>query len=134
MRKYTDKNGLVVSLVKIEGSNDFHNLLEGGPGIIKKVRYLWSQKVMAEDGTFVHGMDELEESANSGDNASLPHCEIWTALLTAHRSFKDGVSSRSELNVYWYQEGEDPFKMLQNIISSISFDEYAKNVVWDDAS
>jgi hypothetical protein len=135
MRELKDKTGRIITIDKIEAEDAFQGVLEGTPYLIRKLRLISAQKYIEKQGYIFHSIHELQQDLDTcdKDSSDLPLREIWSAQVsTGAKYVNDHDKFRSDvLNIKWYQEGGDPFKKLNEIVSNLNFTKICRTEEWE---
>ena len=127
MRDLKDKQGVIVSIANISGTDSFDGMTEATPRMIRRWRLRKAQEKMQENpGVFYWGLEQLDKDIKNADTFDdWPAREAWNATVKT-RKFLGAVGDmyhyeNKQLDIFWYQEGDDPMETLRLIVSSIDF-------------
>ncbi|BBB68972.1 hypothetical protein UNDYM_4719 [Undibacterium sp. YM2] len=123
MRLLTDKAGFTATLESIHGLDSFSGLLEATPFLLRKLRQAQMRRTTEQPGHHFPGMDDLTQELRDmpSDYQVWPDKEYWYAKLV--RSPEWSANRRLFVVLYWYQEGDDPLKRLEEIVSTINLEQ-----------
>jgi len=135
MRQLSDKGGMKLQIDQIQGVNSFSGMIEGTPYLMRKFRLHCAKPFAEKPGHIFDSVEALEKDLEScePDSVDWPEKEHWTAEISNGTSFdagRDTFSSR-KLTVGWYQEGDDPFERLREIMTRLYFREVSRIETWN---
>jgi hypothetical protein len=100
----------------MSGHDSFDGLLEGSPYMVRRFRIHVIKDWIKSPGRCFFGLEELEQEVASMER----NHEIWPSRYnwqaTVATDWDWSSKSRRLLTVMWYQEDENPFDRLQEIL------------------
>jgi hypothetical protein len=121
VRELIDIKGYRVRAESVSGHYANAGMLEGNPYLARKFRLMSSKKRMEQPGNYVFGLPELEREISVLDNTCTEWAprEAWNARLSDGIDFKQGTTRVA--HIFWFQEGGDPMRRLQEIVGTLDF-------------
>lgn len=121
VRELIDVNGYRVHIESVSGRNAYSTMLEGTPYLARKFRLISCKRLMERPGNYVFGLPELEREISVLDRT----CTEWAPREQWMARLSDGIESRQGTarvaHIFWYQEGGDPMRRLQEIVEGLDF-------------